>query len=238
MTRIRDLHAAIQRSLERPTGSQSLTVLYSKIILTAILWLFSTTSQAAHGYFLQLGLGAAEQKDIHTLHNDLTLDAAMTFAGEIGMFVTENTALGVRLSFHDNDNSDARADWPHRKIVRWKINTNLYEAALRASIWIPRQSGVILGGGAGIGHFTSDTGVGSARRTATAPIFEVFSGFQHTFSNEFMMHCRFGYAHRDFGWVEAKYGHTSSDPRDINLSGWFVEIGLGGHTNRPWNSTR
>ncbi|MEJ2721831.1 MAG: outer membrane beta-barrel protein [bacterium] len=194
---------------------------------------FSGAAQAARGYYLQGSIGGSDQKAIGSIHPDLNF--ARVYSGELGMFVTDNAALGLRLSIQDNDLSTARVDWAGFKVNRAEFNTNVYEAVARASVWIPRQSGLLLGVGAGLSHFTSDTGISSPKRSASAPMFELFSGLQFTFPNELMANCRVGYAYRDLGMVEAWYGETNSDPLDLDLSGWFFEIGIGGHTRRGWS---
>jgi len=219
----------------------------STLLSFSILCLFASVSHALRGYYLQASLGETQQRTIQTLRSDLTLDNAWTASGELGMFVIDNVALGLQFGFQNNDAADYEIDWfgsdrpgvyAVGKIRRWKIDTNLYELKLRSSVWIPRQSGLMLGVGAGVGHFSSNTGVSSPIRSANAPVFELFAGLQHTFANEFMLFCRLGYAHRDFGTVDANFGHMSIDPIDLDLSGWFLEIGLGGNTRRGWSSAK
>jgi hypothetical protein len=222
------------------------SIIFSASVAVVLIGVISPAAFAARGYYLQAGIGGADQAAIHAIHPDLS--QARVYSGELGMFVTNHTALGIRLSFQNNDASESKRELKYRgrsasgsyvysydKVKLWEINTNIYEAVVRASVWVPRQMGIMLGAGAGLSHFTSDTGISSARRSAAAPVYEVFSGGQVTAFNEFIVFFRFGYAYRDFGTVEATYGHTSSDPLDLDMSGWFFEIGLGGHTRRPWS---
>jgi hypothetical protein len=214
----------------------------------------------SQGYYLRAAVGSAHH-DVGKV-NDLISKveqwegerlnrlsgAALMISGGLGMFVSRNLSVGVRLNYQNNDEEFIQritvADTDVSVFREETFDTDVLEGLIIASAWIPRQSGFMIGGGCGISRFSVDmqlAGDGSRRNgtwAASGLVFELFSGVQITFRNELMVFSRFGYAHRDFGTVEEKIFRGGDAPVfgfDADFSGFFVEIGFGGHTRRSWN---
>lgn len=235
--------------------------LISIAVLTASLSLFNTsTAQATHGYYLRASIGRSSHMDglnrwmagpggEYGWKNDRFPTSALSVSGGLGKFIFENIALGARLNYQDADleiETGGQNIWqvlfgggtPRRQR---KCDTDIYEAMINVSVWIPRQSGFFAGCGAGISRCTIDLEYDENPRyrwNSSGPVFELFSGFQVTWENEFMLFSRFGYAVRDFGAVEGRRAIEGFEAMDMDFSGWFVEIGFGGHTRRPWYPPR
>ncbi|UCG53424.1 MAG: hypothetical protein JSW58_07680 [Candidatus Latescibacterota bacterium] len=217
----------------------------------------------SHGYYLRAAVGSAHH-DVGKV-NDLISKieqwegerlnrlsgTALMISGGLGMFVSRNLSVGIRLNYQNNDEEFMQritvAGTDVSFLREETFDTDVLEGLITASVWIPRQSGLMLGAGCGISRVSVDIQLsdGGNRRvgawSASDLVFELFSGAQITLRNELMVFLRFGYASRDFGTVQETVYRGSDAPvfgLDADFSGWFVEIGFGGHTRRAWSPPR
>jgi hypothetical protein len=232
----------------------SVIVFASGIVMALSFW--CAPAWAGHGYYLHASVGRSQYVDglqgwmmetgnAYGWERDGFSKSAWSVSGGIGKFIFENVSVGAQLTYGDADLEEKEGKWLRipgtytytYRTAQKKIDTDIYEALVNVTVWIPRQTGLFMGVGFGISRSTVDleyAWLSKYKWDGSGTVGELFSGFQITLDNELMLFSKFGYALRDFGTVEAIHAIEGTEPMEMDFSGWFVEIGFGGHTRRPW----
>jgi hypothetical protein len=152
----------------------------------------------------------------------------LNIGAEFGLFFLKGLSLGVLVEHHRRHYMSPSTNFV---FSGWDITTfsaHTTEGLLDLRAWYPTTLGGMFGVayGASRATFKQDT-AGRFEWSDTAPVAMFYTGvqFHPGEGNGLMVTSRVGYAMRDYGTLDDDLGQ--GDSVDLDLSGWFVDVGFG-----------
>lgn len=145
---------------------------------------------------------------------------------EFGVFFVKAVSMGLRYEYHSAEYYHTVSGWfgPTRSV---QYKTRIDEILVDLRAWMPPRRGALLGfaGGYSKGELNGESDTWSN----TGGVYQFYTGGQFApgEGNTWLVVMRAGYALRNYGTTQAS-NSSPNGPVDLDMSGWFVELSVGG----------